>query len=198
MTVTDAGLNLFRDAWTGTGTTIQGAYMAFGTGFTKLTAQLNNGTPYTSLAVSALPAAVSAGDELQLVDVNNNVATVTVDTGGAAPGATSVPISSFTPSQNWVVDTAVIRKPGSGDTSLDNENFRVQLLSFVNGGNAGQSVNTYYVAPNVGNVQIAEVAVFAGPSVTSTVGTGTMVMRAPYGHDHTTAESLQDTVDFTF
>ena len=80
---------------------------------TLTTAVTVSGSPYTSLAVTALPAAVAAGDQIQLgtnspgsvTAVTSQVATASVP---AAAGATSVSINSFTATGTYAIGTKVI------------------------------------------------------------------------------------------
>lgn len=83
---------------------------------TSLTTALTNGTPYTSLAVKALPTALVSGQQLVLNASNNPSQTVTLS-ANAAKGATSVSVTSFTANDSYPVDTQVtilIRGTASG------------------------------------------------------------------------------------
>ena len=68
------------------------------------------GGPYTALAVTALPMAVAAGDQIQLGTGNPGSANSKVVTasGIASAGATSIPVNSFTPNQAYPSGTIAV------------------------------------------------------------------------------------------
>jgi hypothetical protein len=76
-----------------------------GAGGTKLTAALVQGTSYTTLNVQALANAVSAGDGI-VIGTGSTTQTVTAS-GGAAQGATSIPVTSFVANAAYPVNTQV-------------------------------------------------------------------------------------------
>jgi hypothetical protein len=83
---------------------------------TTLTSQINSGVTISSLSVAALPQAVNQGDTLVLNGVNGSQ-NLTVGTGGAVAGATSIPISGG-PSASY---TYPITTTTVSDTSLDGD-----------------------------------------------------------------------------
>lgn len=80
---------------------------------TSLTAALASGTAYTSLAVGALPQAMNSGDSL-VVGVGATTQDVELSDAAAA-GATSLSITSVTPSADFAVGTPVtdLTTPGA-------------------------------------------------------------------------------------
>lgn len=88
--------------------------------------------------------------------------------------------------------------PSSSDTTLGAEVFRKAVTSSADGGSAGESTFTVYLAPGdaVGEV-IAEVGWFAGADASGTSGTGVLVARGLYSHTKTDQESINVTFDVT-
>lgn len=72
---------------------------------TALTSQLNSGTSYLSLAVTALPQAISSGDALQISYSGGSLSATA--SAAAAIGAVAVYIDSVTPSANIAVGSTV-------------------------------------------------------------------------------------------
>jgi hypothetical protein len=72
----------------------------------SLSSALTAGTPYTSLPVVALPQAITQGSSLIVNDGTGQTALiVTVASPGASAGATTLPISSFTPAVAYPAGT---------------------------------------------------------------------------------------------
>jgi hypothetical protein len=76
-----------------------------------LTAALTLSTNYSSISVNALNTAVSAGETLTLTD-GSHTQTLTVGTAGAASGATTVPVESFTANFSYVITTTTVTGGG--------------------------------------------------------------------------------------
>ncbi len=74
--------------------------------FVTLTSQLNSGTAYTSLAVTATQNALSAGDTLKIGSSPSQTVTVSAN---VSAGATSIPVTSFTASNTFAIGATVAR-----------------------------------------------------------------------------------------
>lgn len=70
-----------------------------------LTSGLTSGSAYTSLAVTAIPAAVASGDFLVLQSLGSSQ--LVVAGGAASQGATSISVTSFSANYSYPVGTAV-------------------------------------------------------------------------------------------
>jgi hypothetical protein len=77
-----------------------------------LTTALTSGNTYTSLAVSALPCGVSAGD-LYIIGVGAHTQIVTVAAPGASLGATTIPVTSFVANANYPTWAPIVGPPGT-------------------------------------------------------------------------------------
>ncbi len=76
------------------------AYLDYcSTGWDALNGALSSGTTYTSLSMNAVPTAVAAGDQIQLVTSTGSTQTLTVAPGaatGPTTGPTTIAVNSFT------------------------------------------------------------------------------------------------------
>lgn len=190
--IVNSGLNLLRDGLIGAATDTQIHYVAVGTGCGVLATGLTNGqTGVVALAMSAgIPQALFAGVSLTLMNGGASQV-VTVAAGGAAQGATSIPVNSFTANAAYAASTtSVSTTPAVGDTTLHNETFR-KAVTQQSAPSAGQAQTTLYLAPQDANSVIAEIGWFAGVSATATANSGAMVARVLYNHQHTNLESIQ-------
>jgi hypothetical protein len=81
--------------------------------------------------------------------------------------------------------------PTAAQTILDSEASRKAATSYTDG-TTGQEVVDFYISPDDAvNVDIAEVAVFAGTTATATVNSGVMLGRGLYSKpDKTNLESI--------
>lgn len=197
VTPTNAGLNLLRDALN-SGTVPQVQYVALGTGCGVLGTGLTNGQAgITALAMAAgIPFALTNGQSLTLM---NGLSSQVVTTTGAAQGATSIPVNSFTANAAYPASTSsVTPTPLATDTTLHNEVFRKAITSVANGANPGEGLINGYISPQdtTGTV-ISEVAWFAGTSASATANSGVMIGRGLYNHQHTNTESIQSQLDST-
>lgn len=189
--ITNAGLNLLRDGLIGAVTDTQIHYVALGTGCGVLSSGLTNGTPYTALPMAAgIPHALTAGASLTIM-AGASSQVVTVSGAGAAAGATSIPVTSFTANANYPANTSsVTPTPAAADTALHNETFR-KSVSAQSAPGTGQGLTTLYISPQDANSVIAELAWFAGAAAGPTAGSGVMIARTLYNHQHTNLESIQ-------
>lgn len=195
LVLTNAGQDLYRDLQTGAATDGRVYYLALGNGGATLSAALTNGSPYTSLTVTALPAALSSGQSVTLAS-GNNTQVVTLS-ANAGIGATSISVTSFNANFAYPVGTGLVNTPAATDTQLQNEIFRKAVTSVANGGATGEALITVYLAPGDENAQLQEVGWFAGAGATGSPNTGVLLARGVYSHNHTGLESIQFTLDST-
>jgi hypothetical protein len=197
--VTNAGLNMIRDAMLGRLTSPQVYYLGVGTGLTTLSAGLTSGNAYTSLSVAALPLAVSSGQSLTLTNGTNSQ--VVTASANASVGATTIAVTSFNANYSYpATSTAIVNTPAATDTLLQNEQFRKYYATVLNGSAQGEGIMRCYLAPQDALIQIAEFGWFATSTATSTFNTGVLVARAVYSLStgvKTNLQSIQVDFDFT-
>lgn len=198
LTLTNNGLNLYRDVMTGAQSNGQVYYLALGNGGATLNAALTNGNVYTSLTTTALPAALTSGQSITLVSVTGAASQVVTLSANASLGATSISVTSFTANFSYAVGDGLVNTPALTDTQLQGEFFRKAVTSVANGGSAGEALITVYLAPSDANNQIFEIGWFAGASATASANTGVLLARGIYVHTHTGLESIQFTLTATF
>jgi hypothetical protein len=189
--IVNSGLNLLRDGLIGAATDTQIHYVAIGTGCGVLATGLTNGqTGITALAMSAgIPFALGSGASLTLM--NGASSQVITTSSSVSAGATSIPVTSFTANANYPATTSsVTPTPATSDTTLHNETFR-KAVTVQSAGGAGVATTTLFLSPQDAVSVIAELGWFAGVSATSTPGSGAMVARVLYNHQHTNLESVQ-------
>ncbi|MGH2505944.1 MAG: hypothetical protein ACRDHZ_00765, partial [Ktedonobacteraceae bacterium] len=128
--VTDAGaIALLERGCNSASATLPGLFnqiaMTNGSGSTTLTTALTNGqTAITSLAVASLPAAIPAltgGVATQLtIGFGSGQTQIVTLSAGAAAGATSISVNSFTANAAYAIGVAVVPLPAVGEnpTSL--------------------------------------------------------------------------------
>jgi len=75
-------------------------------------------------------------------------------------------------------------------TQLGAESFR-KYLTAQSQGAVGESIATFYVAPQEGNINIQEIGIFGGPLSTAIAGSGTLIARTLWSHTKTTSETVQ-------
>lgn len=190
--ILNGGLNLLRDGLIGAATDTQIHVVAIGTGCGVLGTGLTNGqTGITSLAMAAgIPHALISGQSLTLMNGASSQV-VTVGAAGAAQGATSIPVTSFTANANYVATTtSVTPTPATGDTTLHNETFR-KAVTVQSAPGAGQASTTLYLSPQDANSVLAELGWCAGGDATLTANSGVLIARVLYNHQHTSQESIQ-------
>lgn len=159
--ITDIGaISMLKNTYYSSGGQVpifQYVALAQGTASTQLATALSTSTPATSIAVNALPAgsAIVVGQQIILTS-GANTQTVTCATSGAAAGATSVTVTSFTPNFNYPVGTAVQPQPAFADNPS----------SLVSATYVGLSSGAFTYTPTTGNGnrQVAFTASFTGTS----------------------------------
>jgi hypothetical protein len=176
-TWTTQGLNLIASAVQNPGVNCAMAYVALSTGCGTLASPgITAGTPITSIPLNAgLPAALAAGQPLTITDGANSE-TAQVASGGAALGATSIPITSWTPAQSYAANvTGIAPTPQASDTTLYAEAVRVAANPGTAGSNAGESLNTAYFDGTQPTAIYLLVGYFGGSSATGTIGSGLLM-----------------------
>lgn len=194
-TITNAGLNLLAAG-------LQGSqlpaitFVALGTGAGSLSAGVNSGTPYTSLSVNALPAALNSGQSLT-ISYQNNTDTVTLS-APAAQNATSISINSWTPAYSFPSGSVLVNTPSVNDTILQAEVLRIAQAAGVPGVNPGESLFTIYVSPTQSpGTTFCEVGWFGGSTASSAANSGTLIARGVGYWAHTSSDSGNIQLDTT-
>lgn len=198
LVLTNAGMNLYRDVMTGNATSGQVFYLALGSGGATLNAALTNGTAYTSLTTTALPAGLSSGQSITLTTISGSNSQVVTLSANASAGATTISVTSFTANFSYPIGAGLVNTPAATDTQLQSEFFRKAITSVGNGASTGEALVNLYLAPGDANSQIFEVGWFAGSSASASANTGVLVARGVYAHNHLGTESIQFTLDATF
>lgn len=178
-TITNAGLNLMAAALQTLGAPSPAiTYVDIVPGCGTLSAGLSSGVPITSLSLDVgLPVALVAFQQLTVTD-GTNVFTCSVSGAGAALNATTIPITSATPGNNFAAHTTgVTLTPNAIDLALYNNAAGIRLAANpgVAGANPGESLNTgYFDGTQPTGIYLA-VGYFGGSTATTTPGTGTLI-----------------------
>ena len=176
-TYTNAGLTLLATAWQSNGADVGITYVGLGLGCGTLASALTSGTPYTALALAAaLTANLAIGQALTLINSAGNTVSATVAAPGALAGATTIPITSLTPTNTYGIGSGVTTTPAATDTTLFDETYRIAAIPGSPGANPGESLNNTYFDPSAPSATYVEVGYFGG-TASSTPGTGTLVAR---------------------
>lgn len=196
-TITNNGLSLLAQALISSGANSVISYVAIGTGSGTLTTGLTSGTPTTSLATTALPAGLSIGQSLTLIN-DIHTAVVTVASPGASLGATSIPIQSFTSSFSFPIGSGVLTTPSVNDIGLQVETARVVVDAGVTGAQPGETLVSGYFDPSAATATYIEVGYFGGSTASGTLGSGTLVARDVMWWPHTIyVDSFTNQLDST-
>ena len=182
---TNGGLTLTATALQTTSGNAAITYVGIGAGAGTLATAITAGVPLTSLALDAgIPAALASGQTLTVTDGTNSE---TVTTSGAvSPGATSIPINSWTPVNSYVAHTTgVAPTPLVTDTALYNEQTRLAANLGSAGANPGESLNTGYFDGTQASAFYMQVGFFGGATATASVNTGTLIFEDIQVWSHT-------------
>lgn len=196
--ITNAGQTLLASALItpGSNPALVG-YVAIGTGAAALSSGLTNGSAYTSLPVVALANSIAAGQSLTIVCASATDV-VTVTSAGAASGATSIPIHTWTPTFSYPTGSGLVNTPAATDVALEAETNRTEVSAATTGGTAGETLISGYFDPTVPTGTYVEVGYFGGASASLTLGSGTLVCRDVIWWQHTVnVDSLTDQLDST-
>lgn len=183
---TSAGLDLVATAVQTAGVSAAVTYVAIGVGCGTLATPLTSGTPTSTLALNAgLPAGIGTGTVLVITDgVNEDQATVA--SPGAALGATSIPLSGYTPANNYAANTTgVAPLPLATDIALYDEVARVPANPGVAGANPGESLNSGYFDGTQATSYYMQVGFFGGATASATLGSGTLMIEDIQYWNHT-------------
>ena len=197
-TITNIGQTLLATALQTPGAQAAIVFVDIAPGCGTLASGITASNPTTSLPLNAgLPAALGAGQALTITD-GVNTDTCTVASGGAAQGATSIPVNSFTPAHTYAANTtAVAPTPTAFDLALYNgaAGIRVAANAGIPGANPGESLNNGYFDGTQPSNTYMTVGYWGGPTATSTPGTGTLIAEDVQYWAHTLN---QDSASFLF
>lgn len=194
--ITNNGLSLLAQALISSGANAAISYVAIGSGLTTTTGALTSGVAVTSLPVAALPFAVTAGQSLTLV--NDTISATVTASSAALVGATSISITSFTPSSTFASGSGVLFTPSATDIQLQNETARVPIAAGVVGAAAGETLVSGYFDPSTATGTYVEVGYFGGATATSASNSGTLVARDLMWWPHTVnVDSYTNQLDST-
>jgi hypothetical protein len=183
---TNGGLNLVASGLQTPGANCAVTYVALSLGCGTLASGLTSGTPYTALPLTGtLPVALASSQSLTISD---GVASATVTTSGSvSPGATSIPITSFTPSHTFAASvTGVAPTPQTTDIALYAEAVRLPANTpGVAGASAGESLTSGYFDGTQPTGVYMLVGYFGGSTASGTLATGTLIMEDVQYWNHT-------------
>jgi len=187
--------------------------LAAGTCATTLTTALVSGTPVTSLAVAALPQTIASGSTVQ-IGVGTTGTDVATLSAQANAGATSLSVTSYTPSASWAIGTSVAPNvltrntatggwPGDtgGPASAD---FRCVLTDTISaievvrvtGGQGTTALTVQRAAEPIGALQVP-ITVAAGASLAPAVTAGglpALLANPSVVLEHLLADTTLDTI----
>lgn len=103
--------------------------LGLNTALCTLNAALTAGTATTSLTVTALASAVSAGDVIQ-IGLGSSGQRVTASAAAAA-GATAISVESFYPASSWAVGTEMVDLTAVGSNELSGGSYAAQPITFA-------------------------------------------------------------------
>ena len=181
--IPNAALTLLASALINSSANASVSYVALGTGAGALSSGLTSGVAVTALAVNALSAGIASGQSLTLI-YQTYTATVTTSAAVAA-AATSIPITSFTPSYSFPSGSGLVNTPNANDTQLQAESTRVEISAGTTGAASGETLISGYFDPTVATGVYVEVGFFGGPNASLTANSGTLVARDVIWWDHT-------------
>lgn len=197
--ILDAGRSLVATALQTPGVSAGVSFVGIGTGCGTLALPVTSGSGLSSLPLDAgLPANLSGGQQLTVTDGTNSE-TVTVAAGGALASATSIPINTWIPANNYAAHTtAVAPIPQTSDLALYNEVARVAANPGVPGASAGESLNSGYFDGTQPSGVYMLVGYFGGSTATSSTATGTLIVADIQYWNHTlNADSASFLLDST-
>jgi hypothetical protein len=158
-TITDnGGISLLKNLWNSSGSAvgIMSHVVVSPNGASSTLTSATGTSPITSLAINALPAALSSGATLVLGYGGGTTQTVTLSSG-ASLGATSLTVTSFTPSINYPIGTAVVANPVVTDNPSS-------VSGSVDSGALSSGAFTFTATSGLGNRQCQIIATITGTS----------------------------------
>ena len=200
--ITNTGLTLMATALQTPGVNVAISYVDIVPAVGTLSSGLTAGVATTTLFLDvALPVGLAGGQGLTITD-GTNVDTCVVAGGGAALGATSIPVNTFAPGSTYAAHTTGIGlTPAISDVGLYNgaaAGVRIAATAGVAGSNPGESLNAgYFDGTQATNIYM-NVGYFGGSTATSTPGTGTLIASDVQYWNHTlNADSAAFQLDST-
>jgi hypothetical protein len=178
--ITDNGaISMIKNIWNSSGSAIgiMNHVVVSPNGASSKLTSATGVSPITTLAISALPAALSNGATLTLGYGGATPQTVTLS-AGASLGATSLTVTSFTPSANFPIGTDICAIPSVTDNPSS-------VAGTVDSGALSGGAFTYTATTGLGNRNVVIVATETGTSGNAgtyteaytsnnaTIGTGT-------------------------
>lgn len=155
--ITDnGGISLLKNLWNSAGSAVaimSHVVVSPNGASTTLTAATGT-SAITTLSVNALPAALSSGATLTLGYGGGTTQTVTLSSG-ASLGATSLTVTSFTPTINYPIGTAVVPIPSVTDNPSS-------VSGTVDSGALSSGAFTYTATSGTGNRQVQIIATIVG------------------------------------
>lgn len=187
--ITNTGLTLLATALQTPGAIAAITYVDVVPACGTLASALTSGTPYTALTIdTGLPVSLSTGQGITITDGTNSF-TATVASPGASSSATTIPVNSVTPANNYAAHTTAIGlTPAVADTGLYNGSaagIRVAANVGVAGANPGESLNNGYFDATQPTAIYISVGYFGGSTATSTPGSGVLVAEDVQYWNHT-------------
>lgn len=174
---TNNGLALVATAIQTPGAQVAMTYVGISTGCGTLATGLTSGVAAANLSINSpgLPANLPGGSQITITDgVNKDTATVAG--GGALAGATSIPLTGYTPAFTFAPNTtAVAPTPLASDTTLYGESQRTAISGASAGASPGESLMAGYFDGTQPTGVFVMVGYFGDPTATGTIGTGTLM-----------------------
>lgn len=185
-TWTNNGLTLIATAVQTNGAQAAITYVGISPGCGTFSGAITASVPITALPINSpgIPANLSGGQQLTVTDGTN---TETVTTSGVVTaGATSIPITSWTPAHSYAANTAgCCPTPAATDTTLYGESQRVAVSGSSAGAAVGESLLSGYFDGTQPTAVYFTVGFFGGSSATSSTGTGTLMAEDIQFWNHT-------------
>lgn len=155
--ITDnGGISLLKNLWNSSGSavSIMSHVVASPNGASTTLTAATGTSAITTLSVNALPAALSSGATLTLGYGGGTTQTVTLSSG-ASLGATSLTVTSFTPTINYPIGTAVVPIPSVTDNPSS-------VSGTVDSGALSSGAFTYTATSGTGNRTCQIIATLTG------------------------------------
>ena len=172
---TNAGQTLLATALQTPGAQTAITYVDISPGCGALASGVTQGVAATALPLAAaLPATLASGQSLTVTDgVNSETVTTS---GSVSAGATSIPITSWTPAHSYAANvTGIAPTPTASDVALYNATVRVAASAGSAGSNPGESLSSAYFDGTQATSVYMAVGYYGGSTATTTLGTGTLI-----------------------
>lgn len=156
--VDNGGISLLKNLWNSSGSavSIMSHVVASPNGCSTTLTSATGTSAITTLSVAALPAAIANGATMTIGYGGGTTQTVTINnSGGYSAGATSLTVTSFTPSINYPIGTALVAIPSVTDNPSS-------VSGTVDSGALSSGAFTYTATSGTGNRTVAIVATLTG------------------------------------